>query len=206
MASKRQFENRVKVIAVAAIGKEFRKAKIIERIVQAAKQKGHVASGQLTNPKKSRSITPFADDRWLIRKDAVKVTAVQIPSKQFIVKNLTVRVRYGLNGKYQNLSSAFTNNTKWRPPVAAIAKWIKLKKTRGEFTDVKNKDVRRVAFAIANKIEERGIKSTSFANSFFSKVNGVRKTLDRGINKTAARLDELYATSIDVSIAKMLRL
>ena len=202
MASKKQFENRVKVITVAAVGKEFRKSKIIERILKAAKNKGHVATGQLTNPSKSRSITPFSDDRWLIRKDAVKVTAVQIPSKQFIVKNLTVRVRYGLNGKYQNLSSAFTNKTRWRPPVAAIAKWIRAKKGRGEFTNVADKDVRRVAFAIAKKIESSGIKSTSFANSFFNKTNGVRKTLDKGINRAAFRLDELYATSIEISIAK----
>ena len=75
MASKKQFENRVKVITVAAVGKEFKKAKIIERIIKAAKAKGHVATGKLTNPKKSRSITPFSDDRWLIRKDAVKVSA-----------------------------------------------------------------------------------------------------------------------------------
>ena len=206
MASKKQFENRVKVITVAAVGKEFKKAKIIERIVKAAKAKGHVATGKLTNPKKSRSITPFSDDRWLIRKDAVKVSAQELPSKQFIVRNLTVRVRYGLNGKYQNLSQAFSDNKKWRPPVSAIANWIRAKKKRGEFSDVAPKQVRRVAFAIANKLEQKGIKKTSFANSFFNKQNGVQKTLNRGIDRTAGRLDELYAASIETSIVNIFKL
>lgn len=206
MASKKQFENRVKVIAVAAIGREFKKAKIIEGIIKKAKQKGHVATGKLTNPKKSRSLTPFSDDRWLIRKDAVKVTALRLPSNQFIVLNLTVRVRYGLNGKYQNLSQAFSNNKKWRPPVSAIAKWIRAKQKRGQFSDVASKDVRRVAFAIATKIEQKGIKKTSFANQFFNKQTGVQAVLNRGINKTVTRLDFLYASSIEKTIVNIMKL
>lgn len=206
MASIAQFKNKVKVITVARVGKEFRKARIIERIINSAKQKGHIASGQLTTPQRSRSITPFSDDRWLIRKDAVKVSAVAIPSGEYIVSGLTVRVRYGLNGKYQNLSTAFTERKRWFPPVNAIATWIRRKKGQGQFADVEEKNINRVAFAIARKISEKGIKATSFANHFFNKKNGVQATLDRGINRTAERLDELYATSIDRSIAKMIQL
>lgn len=206
MATKKQFENRVKVIAVAAIGREFRKAKIIETILKKAKQKGHVATGKLTNPKKSRSITPFSDDRWLIRKDAVKVSSLRLPSNQFIVMNLTVRVRYGLNGKYQNLSTAFASGKKWTPPPSAIARWIRAKKKRGQFSDVANKDVRRVAFAIAKSIGEKGIKKTTFANQFFNKQTGVQAVLNRGINKTASRLDFLYASSIEKTIVNIFKL
>lgn len=204
--TKRQFANIVKVIVVAAVAKEFRKAKIIDRIVKAAKQKGHVASGQLTNPKSSRSLTPFSDDRWLIRKDAVKVSVQTLPSQQYIVRNLTVRVRYGLNFKYQNLSEAFSNKRKWFPPVNAIANWIRSKQAHGQFTDVSPQNVKRVAFAIARKQEQKGIKATKFANPFFNKQTGVEPTLQRGIGKATEKLDRMYATSVERSIARTIQL
>jgi len=206
MATAAQFKNRVKVIAVARIGAEFKKAKIIERIISSAKSKGHVATGRLINPTTSRSITPFSDDRWLIRKDAVKVSVVTLPSEEFMVSNLTVRVRYGLNGKYQNLSEAFTKNKKWFPPVNAIANWIRAKQGKGEFTDVAPENVKRVAFAIARRQQKSGIKKTNFANHFFNKRNGVEATLAKGLNQTTIRLNELYATSIGRSITKMIKL
>ena len=206
MASAGQFKNRVKVIAVANIGAAFKKAKIVARIIASAKAKGHVAKGQLINPAKSRSITPFADDRWLIRKDAIKVKVIELPSREFAVGNISVKVRYGLNGKYQNLSSAFSAKKAWMPPVNAIANWIRAKQGRGQFQDVKAKNVRRVAFGIALKIKKRGIKQTSFANHFFNKVNGVQPTLNKGIKNTTKRLDTLYATSVERSITKMMKL
>lgn len=206
MASAGQFKNKVKVIAVAKIGAAFKKARIIERIISSAKANGHEATGKLVNPKQSRSLTPFADDRWLIRKDAVKVKVIELPSKQFAVSDITVKIRYGLNGKYQNLSSAFASKKAWMPPVSAIAKWIKAKQGRGQFGDVKPKDVKRVAWGIAIKIKRDGIKQTSFANHFFNKINGVEATLNRGMKDTTKRLDVLYAASIDKSIAKMIQI
>ena len=56
MASAGQFKNKVKVIAVAKIGAAFKKSKIVERIIKSAKDKGHVATGKLTNPTSSRSM------------------------------------------------------------------------------------------------------------------------------------------------------
>ena len=206
MASAGQFRNRVKVIAVANIGAAFKKARIVERIIKSAKEKGHVATGKLVNPKRSRSITPFSDDRWLIRRDAVKVRVVKLPSNEFAVLDIRVKIRYGLNGKYQNLSSAFSDKKKWMPPVNAIANWIRAKKQRGEFGDVTEKNVRRVAFGIALKIKKRGIKQTSFANHFFNKTNGVQATLNKGMNNTTKRLDALYATSVERSITKMIQI
>lgn len=206
MASAGQFKNRVKVIAVANIGAAFKKAKIVERIIASAKAKGHVAKGQLVNPKKSRSITPFSDDRWLVRKDAVKVKVTELPSREFAVTDIKVRVRYGLNGKYQSLSSSFAAKKAWMPPVNAIANWIRAKQGRGEFGDVKAKDVRRVAWGIAIKIKKKGIKQTSFANHFFNKTNGVQATLNKGMTNTTKRLDTLYATSVERSITKMIKL
>tara|TARA_R110000803_G_scaffold156428_1_gene220999 strand:+ start:582 stop:1202 length:621 start_codon:yes stop_codon:yes gene_type:complete len=206
MASAGQFKNKVKVIAVAKIGAAFKKSKIVERIIKSAKDKGHVATGKLTSPTSSRSITPFSDDRWLIRKDAVKVQVVRLPSQEFAVRNISVKVRYGLNGKYQNLSTAFQQRKAWMPPVNAIANWIRAKQGRGEFGDVKAKDVRRVAWGIAIKIKREGIKQTSFANHFFNKTNGVQATLNKGVNETAKRLDQLYAASVDKSIAKMIQI
>ena len=206
MASASQFNNRVKVIAVAKIGQAFKKSAIITRILASAKAKGHVAKGGLTNPSKSRSITPFSDDRWLIRKDAVKVKSIELPSGERAVLDIKVTVRFGLNGKYQNLSTAFTNGAKWYPPINAIAEWIRLKKRQGQFTDVKDSRVRSLAFAISKKIGQDGIKATNFANHFFNKRNGVQATLDKGLANTTLRLDELYATSVDRAITKMLQL
>lgn len=206
MASINQFKVRAKVIIVAAIGKEFKKARIVGRIVESAKQNGHLATGALTTPRRTRSITPFADDRWLIRKDAVKVSAVPLPSGEYMISNVTVRVRYGLNGKYQNLSEAFAGKKKWFPPVSAIAKWIGVKKGQGEFSDVATKDIKKVAFAIAKKQSEEGIKKTKFANAFFDKRTGVKPTLNKGMVKASRRLEQLYATSIERSITKMIKL
>jgi len=206
MVSAGQFNNRVKVIAVAAIGKEFKKSAIIKRIIEAAKGKQHVSKGQLINPKKSRSITPFSDDRWLIRKDAIKVKSIELPSGERAVIDIKVKLRYGLNGKYQNLSTAFTNRTKWFPPVNAIADWIRSKKKQGQFGDVDEKNVRNVAFAIARKIKKKGVKPTNFANAFFNKKDGVQATVDRGLKKTSKRIDTLYASSVDRAITKLIKL
>ena len=206
MASAGQFRNRVKVIAVANIGAAFKKSQIVARIIKSAQAKGHVATGKLTNPASSRSITPFSDDRWLIRKDAVRVKVITLPSGEFAVSDIRVKIRYGLNGKYQNLSSAFSEKKAWMPPVNAIANWIRAKQGRGQFQDVKEKNIRRVAFGIALKIKNRGIKQTSFANHFFNKTNGVQATLNKGMKNTTRRLDVLYATSVDKSIAKMIRI
>ena len=206
MASIKQFKVRAKVIIVAAVGKEFKKARIVGKVVDAAKENGHVATGRLITPNRTRSITPFADDRWLIRKDAVKVSAVTLPSGEFMVSNVTVRVRYGLNGKYQNLSEAFAGKKKWFPPVDAIARWIEVKKGQGEFSDVSTKNIRRVAFAIARNQAEEGIKKTKFANAFFDRRTGVKPTLRKGMTKASRRLEQLYATSIERSITKMIQL
>ena len=206
MASLSQFKNKVKVIAVARVGAEFKKSKIIKTILDTAKANGHVATGKLTTPSASRSITPFADDRWLIRKDAVKVSAVELPNKEYAVTGITVRVRYGINFKYQNLSQQFAGKKKWFPPVNAISRWIHAKKGQGEFSDVADKDVRKVAYAIALKQEKEGIKKTNFAQAFFDRSKGVQATLNKGIRSTAKRLDALYATSIERSILKMIKL
>ena len=206
MATQGQFNNRIKVMVVAIVAKEFRKAKIIERIVDKAKQEGHVASGKLTNPQKSRSLTPFSDDRWLIRKDAVKISSQALPSGEFAVTNVTVRVRYGLNGKYQNLSERFASGKTWFPPPVAIAQWIKRKKQQGQFTDVAEKDIKKVAFAIARSQEAKGIKKTKFANAFFHKQTGVKATLARGINKAIDRLDAVYGASITNVLQKIINL
>ena len=202
----RQFANIVKVIVVAEIGKEFKRARIIGRIIANAKAEGHIASGQLTNPKSSRSLTPFSDDRWLIRKDAVKVSVATLPSQQYIVRNLTVRVRYGLNGKYRQLSTLFSQKKTWFPPPNAIATWIRQKQAYGKFTDVTPENINRVAFAISRSIEQKGIKRTNFANAFFHKQTGVDPTLKRGMNKASAKLNKMYATSIERSIARTIPL
>ena len=182
MATQGQFNNRIKVMVVAIVAKEFRKAKIIERIVNKAKQEGHVASGKLTNPQKSRSLTPFSDDRWLIRKDAVKISSQALPSGEFAVTNVTVRVRYGLNGKYQNLSERFASGKTWFPPPVAIAQWIKRKKQR---TVHRRSREGYQEGCVCNRPQSKtkGIKKTKFANAFFHKQTGVKATLARGIKQ-----------------------
>lgn len=208
--SLRAFENRVKVIAVAKIGNAFKKAQIVNRIIQSAKAQNHIATGKLTTPKSSRSIIPFSDDRWLVRKDAITVRAVSLPSGQYMVSKFRVRLRYGLNFRYQALAS-YTPKQKVASH-SAIAQWIVSKGERGGFKhssgrplNLTNKnEVNSLAYVIARSIRRKGVRKTSFANHFMNRQTGVEATLNRGMRDFMARLDQLYATSIETSIVNLL--
>lgn len=208
--SRRAFENRVRVIAVAKIGSAFRRARIVERIIASARSNNHIATGKLVSPRKTRSITPFSDDRWLIRKDAIRVRALKLPSNQYIVSDLRVKLRYGLNYRYLALAS-YTPKSK-AASTEAIARWIRNKGASGGFKNSKggalnlssNKQVNSLAFVIARSIRKKGVKKTSFANHFINKTNGVEATLNRGLRDLMVRLDGLYAASVERVIVNLL--
>lgn len=211
MATLNQFRNRVKTIVVAKVSNEFKRAAIVKRILENAKDKGHVSTGKLTNPSGSRSITPFSDDRWLIRKDAVRISVVELPSRQYMVSNIRVTVRYGLNYRYQQLAS-YTAKNIWTPPREDIAQWIKNKINQGKTFEYGGKrliatdetKIKKLSYIIARSIGEKGIKKTSFANPFINKRNGVEPTLNRGIAKAMERIDFLYATSVDRAVTNII--
>lgn len=212
MASLAQFKNRVKVIVVGRISAEFRKSAIVEKIIERAKANDHVATGKLTNPKKSRSIIPFSDDRWLVRKDAVRIDAVELPSGQYMVSNVRLNIKFGVNYRYSQLAHYTPKKKGQAVPVSAIRKWMDRKIARGHtFKDSRgvaipagSKKLNGVAWAIAQSIKRNGINKSDFTKPFYDRKNGVRPTVNRAMRKVATRLNALYATSIEKSVANIL--
>ena len=84
--SKRQYENFIRTIVVAAVAKEFRRAKIVEGIVKRAKADGKVATGGLIRPDVTGSIIPTRDDRWLLDKKSVQVNVGRVVYKCTMAK------------------------------------------------------------------------------------------------------------------------
>ena len=76
MQSPKQIQNLIKVVVMAALAKEFRKSQIIKRILENVKKNDQIASGSLTRPDVTGSITRSADDRWQIKPDAVLVKVI----------------------------------------------------------------------------------------------------------------------------------
>lgn len=205
--SKKQLENQMKLVAVAAVAKEFRKSAIIKKIVEIAKAKGMVASGKLTNPKSSKSLMPESDDKWLVKKNSIRVVIGSyennVPSNIKIYTN----IEYGLGKDHQYYSVLWerSKKKKWYPRIDPIQKWVMQK---GISTDAK--EARGIAFAIAKSMRKNGIKKrTNFLNPFEYKDKGFEATLRRGINKAANRMIELYGEAlieaIDTSLLKVFR-
>ena len=207
MPSLSQFRNRVKTIVVAKVSTEFRRAGIVKRIIANAKNEGHISKGNLTNPQRTRSITPFSDDRWLIRKDAVKISVVELPSQQFMVSNITITLRYGVNNKYKALAH-YEPKVFVRPSTDVISNWIRNKQQNGTWKGeyVPENRIKSVSFAIARHMKNNGIKKSNFTKPFFDRRTGVRPTLAKAMAKVATRLDSLYAQALQRSVVKIIRL
>jgi hypothetical protein len=183
--SPKQMSNDIRLIVVASLAKEFRKSKIITKIINIAKSRNMVASGNLVNPKKSNSILPVSDDRWLVDRNSVKVilstTGTGLPSSIKIM----LSPKYGLDDKYLALASQ-TPKKAWFPNVYRIQDWVEKKGIAS------GKDAKSVGWAIAKSIAKKGIKKTNIANPFFYKKTGYDATAQRGINNASSRIVELY--------------
>ena len=122
--SPKQIANSMRVIAVAAIAKEFRKSAIIERIKTIAKNKGMVYTGELSNRGLLEKVSN--DNDWLVRRNAVVVNVGPIeggvPSYVEIVVNLTEETK--IKKKYFYLTE-YSDNKKWMPNVDKIAAWVR---------------------------------------------------------------------------------
>ena len=65
--SRKQIQNRVRLIVVSEYSKAFRKEGIVKKIIERTKQQGRVVTGNLINPEKSESIYPSRDDLFLTK-------------------------------------------------------------------------------------------------------------------------------------------
>lgn len=206
--SQKQIQNSAKIIVVAAVSKEFRKSAIIEKILGIARKNNHVAKGELVSPKKSGSLKPYADDRWLVESNAIRVEVGPleggVPSYMTIYTSIPDEAEEVLDGKYFYLSQE-SPNKKWFPSVDAIKLWVARKAARGQKFTYMGKPARPsnyggIAYLISRKIKERGIKKTNLTNPLKYKRTGVKATTDRGVEAAKVRLAELYGTLVIESI------
>ena len=190
--SPKQIANTARVIAVAAVAKEFRKSEIIKKIKQIAKSKNMVYTGELSDDGLLRDIK--TDNDWLTQPNALTVQVGPfkggVPSYVFI----SINIDYSVKKKYYYLTK-FSDNKRWFPRVSAIADWVRVKGIETE-----PKKVRSAAWAIAKHIERRGIKKTNIANPLFYKRTGVDATINRGLVRAAERISELYGVLVVESI------
>lgn len=222
--TRKQYENQIRLIAVSETSRAFRKAGIIKAIIDIAKKKNHIASGNLINPLESNSITPNADDRWLVRKNkrAIMVRVYKIVQGVPASIRIKTQLKYGVDEKYYQLTTHSKKN-KWFPGnIDALEDWIKQKSARGLSFKLPNRgkgrgketkkmdpnnpiDVGRVAFAIANGIKKNGIKNRSnFFNPFEYKRTGVAATLNKAELKINDRLTDLFISEGTISIDRLI--
>jgi hypothetical protein len=224
--TRKQYENQIRLIAVSETSRAFRKSAIIKTIVKIAKQKNHIASGQLVNPSESNSITPNADDQWLVRGNRKAVIVRVYSVKQGVPSSIRIKtqLKYGVDERYYQLTTD-SKKKKWFPNEEGINRlenWIKQKSARGISFNLPSRgkdrkeakkrmdssnpiDVSRVAFAIANGIRKNGIKNRSnFFNPFKYKNTGVRATLDKAELKINDRLTELFTSEATISIDRLI--
>lgn len=205
--SKKQLENQMRLVVVAAVAKEFRKSAIIAKIVSIAKSKGMVATGKLTNPESSNSLMPNRDDRWLLKKNSIKVVIGSYRNNVPQSIKIMTNIEYGLgpDSQYYSVLWEKSKKKKWYPKIDPIQSWVMKK---GISNDVQ--ESRRIAFRIAKSMGKNGIKKrTNFLNPFEYKDKGVDATLRRGINNAAARIIDLYGETIieaiDTSLLKVFK-
>lgn len=197
--SRKQIQNRVRLIVVSEYSKAFRKAKIVERVIERAKQDNKVAFGNLINPEKSESMFPARDDLFLTKVKSSKFKLKsRVPVSVRIYKvyrempvDLRVRIQVPgeLSPQYAQTSSLEKNLTRnWFPSesgIDSIKSWIKQKismgvsfdipkssngKDRGVLSASDDVNVGRLAFGIANKMNDRGLHpdyKTDFDKPFY---------------------------------------
>lgn len=204
--SEAQYKNFIKVIAVSAVAKEFRKSAIMKKIEANIRRDNLIATSRLVRFKSSKSIIPTSDDRWLVDEGNIKIKTVELgPKLRPVLVSLDIKIRYGLTEeKYFYLTSG-SPNRKWFPNVDRIADWIKIKQAKGKSFTItkrgvtrearKDWEIKSVAYVIARGISQNGIKKRDFLEPFKNKRFGVEASLSRANEKIVERLSELYGTT-----------
>lgn len=210
--SAKQFENQIKVIIVAALAKEFRRAAIIKKIVQKAKSLNQVATKGLILPELTGSIIPSREDRWLVPKDSVIVRVTDMKYDLPALAKININIKYGLASEYYWLTeeSGYVRSP-WHPDGKQIIKWIKAKGNRGNFSykgrplDINDDSkVRSVSYLISRSISKKGIRKTKLFSPFKDESDGVQATVNKALPKAYSRISFLYGTQLESSIVKLL--
>lgn len=123
---------------------------------------------------------------------------------QFTLADYGTFVEDGVNGTRKKYGSPYSYTTK-QPPSSVILGWlkskpVKLRDSKGRFRKNKKGELNTLAFLIARKIKERGLKPAPFLKPSFEKVF---KGLDKEIVKDfALDMEEFYAFTIQEEIDK----
>jgi len=200
--SRKQIQNRVRLIVVAEYSKAFRKAKIIERTIARAKQQDRVAAGNLINPEQSESMFPARDDLFLTKLKSSKFklkSRVPVSVRVYKVYRempVDLRIKIQVPGE---LSSQYADNSSLTPiakrrkeigenGIDSIKDWIKNKMSRGVVFKIPKSsngkergtlsandevNIGRLAFGIAKKIFERGPKTRTDFDKPFQEIGSV---------------------------------
>lgn len=212
--SKKQYENFIRTIVVAAVAKEFRRAEIVKGIIDRAKNDGKIATGGLTKPELTSSIIPTREDRWLLDKESVSVRVGKVEQGLPTNVGVEVNVKFGVEGEY-----VFTRNdidAKYPssyPNVDAIRLWIKAKSNRGLMTftyndepaDLNNpKVVNRIAYLIGRRIKKQGINKKYKSDYFKPVKNQVSNVLDKALFNASERIVEKYQQEFYSSVLNII--
>lgn len=203
--SRKQIQNRVRLIVVAEYSKAFKKAKIIEKVIARAKQQDRVASGNILNPQESESLIPSRDDLFLTKLKSsrfklksrvpVSVRIYKLYKEMPVDLKVRIQVPGSLSPQYSQISSIAINKVNnWQVSesgIDSIKNWIKQKMSRGVMFNIpkssNGKDrgslgsndevnIARLAFGIAKKIGERGIKTkTDLDKPFEERISVMNK-------------------------------
>lgn len=200
--SKKQYENFVRTITVAAVAKQFKKAKIVERLVKRAISDGKIATGGLSRPDLTNSVIPTRDDRWLLSKDSVIINIGKVD--EGLPKSISVElnVSFGTDPDYAFTRKDINADYPLKfPNINRIKTWIKAKSDRGLMSfsyknkpaDLNNeKVVNRIAYLISRKIKKEGISQKYKSNYFKPVKDEVQKSLDKAIFNASKRVIEKY--------------
>ena len=207
--TKRQYENEIRTVVVAKVAKEFRRAKLVSKVIERAKNNGQVVTGNLINPEQSKSMYPTSDDNWLLDRDSVRVevNAVDELTKLPVEVRIEVDLEVGLNYKYWWLSSE-SKTKSWKPDGWKIEDWVENRMKKGTKFYIINPngtrrpaeqnamDRNRVSYMVFKKISEEGIKKTDLTDPFVKGNNNAASVAKRGFDKAIKRVAELYDTYI----------
>ena len=216
-----QYRNIIRVIVVAALSKQFRKAKIVDRVVKRIKADKLVATGELSMPKLTGSLLPSSDDRFLIKRNSVIIRVIRMSQygrNYPMAVSVGVNLRYGLNEpKYQNLLEGTPYRGKGVPE-AALMNWITVKKDKAKYfrnpakgfyvsgTAKGKKKIYKynqniqwhrdaLRYVINMSIKHSEYKS-DFLKPFDDRSKGVMASIQKAKPEIAFRIAELYGTQL----------
>lgn len=217
MASLKQIRSNLTTVVAFAVIKQFRRAAIIDSVLQSIRSNDLIASGKLASPETSNSIIPSADDRWLVpRKYAKKIVSVRVYGSRLsdgtqFPASVKIKVDlgdYGLDNKYRALATDAPD----RPRedlhegesgymIDRIEAWMEDKMDRGfsfYYLDNDGKQIPlaqgdrvnrpRAAYPIMRKLVEEGPEKVDFASAF--------DRVEMVLNKSRVKIEE--ATYFDV--------